>query len=92
MPKLPNVTDAEIIACHVAQDAAINEMHDFSDRIQKGYIDKIEHPVEAARAFAIIAEAASRMTKQLLLIDEMQKRRAELEELKRVHIRPDRNG
>lgn len=84
MPKLPNVTDAEIIACSVAQDAALGEMHDFIDRLQKGYVDRIDNPVEAAKAFAIIAEAASAMTKQLLIIDSMQKQRDELDTLKRA--------
>jgi len=78
MPKLPNVTDAEIIACYVAQNAALDEMQDFADRIQKGYVERIENPVSTAKNFAVIARAANDMAVRILLVAEMQQQRDEL--------------
>ena len=82
MAKLPNVKDAELIACHVAADQFLTEMQDFVFRIEKGYVDKIETPMETARAYALIAKTASDLTHKILVRAELQKQREELESLR----------
>lgn len=82
MPKQPNVTDADIIACHVAADNFLMEMQDIAGRIQKGYVDRIEDPVAAAREFTLIARAASNMVVMLLFVDQTQKQKDEIAALR----------
>lgn len=82
MGKLKNVTDAEIIACHVSAEDFLMEMHDLSDRMEKGYVDRVENPAAAAKSFALFARAASDMAVQLLILDNLQKGRDEIAALR----------
>lgn len=82
MPKQKNVTDAEIIACHIAASDLLQEMRDFADRIEKGYVDRIDGPVDAAKQFALIAREATNLSVQLLSVDAMQKQKDEIAALR----------
>lgn len=83
MAKTPKVTDAEVIACFKSAEGFLSEMQDFAHRIQGGHCERLEHPVEYAREFALLAEAAASMACRLLMTAEMQKQRDELERLRR---------
>lgn len=82
MPKMDKVTDAEIKACHIAADDLLSEMHDFINRMEKGYVDRLEDPANDARQFALIAQAASTMVCKILSHGEMQRQRDELNKLR----------
>lgn len=82
MGKLKNVTDAEVVACHVGANDFLMEMHDLGDRLEKGYVDRIENPTMDAKAFMLIARAASNMAVHLLLVADMQKQKDEIAALK----------
>jgi hypothetical protein len=82
MAKLRNVTDAEIIACHVGADSFLMELQDFLHRINAGAVDHIEHPAESARSFALIAREASSMAAVLLMQARLQEQRAEIAKLR----------
>lgn len=83
MAKTPKVTDAEVIACFKSAEVLLSEMQDFGHRLQMGHYERMEHPVEYARAFALLAEAAAAMACRLLMAAEMQKQRDELDRLRR---------
>ena len=84
MPKLPNVTDAELTAAHVAADDFLMEMQDHIARIGKGYVDDIENPTAMARSYALIAKTAGELTHQILMLAELQKQRSELAALRQA--------
>lgn len=83
MPKQKNVTDAEITACHAAAGGLLAVMQDLTDRMDKGYVDRINNPTSAAKEFALIAREAAGMASRLLAVDEMQKQKDELDALRR---------
>lgn len=83
MPKLPNVTDAELTALHVNADDLVMEMQDYIARIDKGYVDRLENSLATARAFALIARTASELTHRLLMLTELQEQQDQLAALRK---------
>lgn len=79
MPKLKNVTRAEIDALVNASEDPLMTMHDISDRIEKGYCDDIDNPAQLARHFTAIARAASDLSLGLLAKAALQEMKAETE-------------
>lgn len=79
MPKMQNVTEAEIEAVIRAMDDSLQDMHDISNRLEKGYCDDLTKPVEHAKNFALIARAASDLVVRIIGKRAMQEQSAELE-------------
>ena len=82
MGKRVNVTEWELAACVTGQENALHEMYDFANRIEKGYVDRIENPAHAAKEFALIARAASNVVVQMLVFAQMQAQKDEIERLR----------
>ena len=87
MPKMKNVTRAEIDALVNASEDPLMAMHDIGDRIEKGYCDDIENPAQLARHFAAIARAASGLAIGLLSKAALQELEAETERLIRARAK-----
>jgi hypothetical protein len=79
MPKLKNVTAAELEAALMQTDDLLMILHDMHGRMEGGYVDKIENPVSHARTFAALARASASMVQALLARSAMQEQKAELE-------------
>ena len=82
MPKLPNVTKQNVVAVIGRAEDVLADLHDISDRIEKGYCDDIAEPVVKARTFISLSKAAAHMAGLLLLQSAMQEQRAEIERLR----------
>jgi len=83
MGKRVNVTEWELAACVTGQENALHEMYDFANRIEKGYVDRISNPTEAAKQFALIARAASDMAVKMLYVDQAQRQKDDIARLRR---------
>ena len=82
MPKLPNVTTAELQDAIVAADNLIIEVQNILERMRSGYNEPLTDPGAVARTFAYAAREASAMVAQLLYMDMMQKTKAMLNGLR----------
>ena len=83
MPKLDKVTNRELQEIYDSLDGPLIAMQEMSNRMDKGYIDRIDSPAEIARQFALVAREASAMTAQLLMLDRLQRQMDELERLRK---------
>ena len=83
MPKLQNVTEAEIEAVRHSFDDPIFVMYDLTMRIEKGYCDDLKSAVTHARDFAVLARAANNLAVHLLVRVASQEQKAELDTLLR---------
>lgn len=83
MPKLKNVTAAEIKALQDQTDGILGDIQDIADRIEKGYCDEIAEPAATARHFNAVARAAQNMVMMMLIKLAMQEQKAEIEKLYR---------
>lgn len=81
MPKLDEVTEAEIKAAIASGEDMLMALHDFNNRIEKGYVANIEKPAELARSLSNMATACSRACTLLLAKLAMQEDKRELERL-----------
>lgn len=82
MPKLPNITNAELKSIVTYSETALDDMHAIIDRMEKGYVDRMEQPLETARHFAQLATAAARTASLVLYMADHQRQKDELEALK----------
>jgi hypothetical protein len=81
MPKMPNVTAADLTEANEGAMDIMAALHDLSDRIEKGYVDDIEKPVEVARTMISLSTAASTLAGRILFKLAMDEQRKELEQL-----------
>lgn len=81
MPKLDNVTEADI-KCEIDKsDDFLGAIHDFANRMEKGYCDNILRPNEIASNLSLLSSACSRLAMLVLAKAAMQEQKAELEAL-----------
>lgn len=83
MPKLKNLTEADILAARDAIYEVLDPVNDIRSRLEKGYCDHLQSSVEFARSFAIMARACSDVVVHLLAKAGMQEQKAELDALMR---------
>ena len=83
MPKLKNVTVQELAALKETSDNLLMELHDINERIEKGYVDRLESSAELAQHFNAVTRACAQMTSLLLLRLAMDEQKAGLEALLR---------
>ena len=83
MPKLRNVTAAEIADIVGRAEDMLQEMADFSHRISQGYKDPLQEPAQTARTFSILARNASDMAIQVLASAAMEETKRATERLLR---------
>jgi hypothetical protein len=81
MPKLKNVTDAELTAALDSLDEPLQVMHDLSDRIEKGYCDEIAEPVRMVRTLLAANRATANLAAMVLFKLSLQEQRRETERL-----------
>ena len=81
MPKLQNITEADIKAIIDASEDILHSMHDATNRMEKGYCDDLASPVRLAKDFALIARAASDLMVHIIGKSAMQEQKAEYERL-----------
>jgi len=81
MPKLNNITNADLIQIRDALYDALGAVHDAEQRIEKGYCDTIENPVELAKAFISASSAYSGLAGKILIRLALDEQRRELEAL-----------
>jgi hypothetical protein len=82
MPKMQNVTEAEIKATvEKASDEFLMELFDYTNRLEKGYCDDLAKPADLARSLSNVAAAAARLATHILAKAAMQEDKAELQKL-----------
>ena len=81
MPKLQNVTEAEIKTLVDGFEETLGRMHDMINRMERGYCDDLTEPAGLAKEFALIARAASDMMVRVLGKQAVQEQKAKLNEL-----------
>lgn len=83
MPKLQNVTEADLKEiCDLAETVA-HKIFDAVARIEKGYCDPVADPVEALGTMIMLGRAAGDMQAQMLHKTRMADKEREYEKLKR---------
>ena len=92
MAKLKNVTEAEILAARDAIYEVLDPVNDLRHRLEKGYCDDLQSPVEFARSFAIMARACSDVVVHLLAKSGMQEQKAEMDALMAERQRLEKRG
>lgn len=74
MPKLANITAAALKESDDAGSDLCMKMHDFNRRMEGGYIDPVEAPLQLARSFLSLSRAAADLAAGLMCnaaLDEM---------------------
>lgn len=84
MPKLPNVTNANIATAIEHVYDLTEEMNDLAERIEKGYSDSIDNPSSAVRALTGVIRNAAALQSALMLRAAMDEQRREVEALVRA--------
>lgn len=79
MPRLQNVTRAEIQAAQDATDDALHTMIGLHERIDKGYCDDIADPTAIARHFTALSRAALSLVTDMLIKLALKEKEAEIE-------------
>jgi hypothetical protein len=83
MPKLQNVTNANLKALLDTAGDCQMDANDIADRIEKGYCDNVPNPAELARGFLAISRAFADVAHKLLVKAALQEQKAELETMLR---------
>ena len=81
MPKLQNVTNAEITAAVERVYDLHQELLDLANRVGQGYCDPIEKPIEAARALNSVIRSAADLQIALMTKAALDEQRRDVERL-----------
>ena len=81
MPKLQNVTDAELQEAMDKADDLIADLQDLSNRIEKGYADKIGTPMRYGSTMRVLAMSALDAQGKIFMHTAMEEQKAELQRL-----------
>jgi hypothetical protein len=82
MPKLKNLSSDDIAAIFADSEDMIQRLWEAADKIEKGYVDRLETVSEYARSSNALAMASTTLTARLLIKAEMQKRDDDIERLR----------
>lgn len=79
MPKLKNITEAELeaLACGASSDTQC--AYDYLRRMEQGYCDKLETPIQLATNFLQASQSLAALASIILTKAQLQEQRAELE-------------
>ncbi len=81
MGKLPNVTVEELRAVDSTGSDLLYDVVDLNNRIEKGYVDDVEKPIELVRSLLATSRGLAELAAKLLFKAAMQEDKAELTKL-----------
>ena len=84
MPKLPNVTNEDIKAALDKASDLLMELDELAGRIEKGYVDSLDKPLDAARVFNSLVRAAADLTAAVMTKSYLDEHARELEAMLRA--------
>lgn len=89
MPKLKNITNAELTEAIDGADELLGQLLHYGDRVRQGYADPMESIVSKVSSLLALSSAASGLAQALLQQMRLNELKAETEALLRAQVDKD---